>query len=216
MSDYRAEKDGNAMVTLRGVTKTFERGGEKLQILSGLDLDIAEGSFEALMGPSGSGKSTLLNIVAGLDRPSAGSVVVKGEDITRLSETKLASWRSRTLGFIFQSYNLIPQLTVLENIEVPLYYRGHITAEDRQRCRELADLVGLGKRLGPYALETVRTPTLVVSARDDGFGTYAAAQYTASRIPGAKFVGFDHGGHLLVGHDAAVRAEVVKLLSESR
>ena len=72
------------------------------------------------------------------------------------------------------------------------------------------------RRLGPYALETVRTPTLVVSARDDGFGTYAAAQYTASRIPGAKFVGFDHGGHLLVGHDAAVRAEVVKLLSESR
>ena len=79
MSDERAEKSGSTMVALRGVTKTFERGGEKLQILNGLDLDITEGSFEALMGPSGSGKSTLLNIVAGLDRPSAGSVVIKGE-----------------------------------------------------------------------------------------------------------------------------------------
>jgi pimeloyl-ACP methyl ester carboxylesterase len=74
----------------------------------------------------------------------------------------------------------------------------------------------LGKRLGPYALETIRAPTLVVSARDDGFGTYAAAQYTASRIRGARFVGFDHGGHLLVGHDVAVRDDIVKLLADSR
>ena len=82
------------------------------------------------------------------------------------------------------------------------------------RAVGLRDDTRLGKRLGPYALETVRAPTLVVSARDDGFGTYAAAQYTASRIPGAKFVGFDHGGHLLVGHDAAVRAHILKLLVE--
>jgi 2-hydroxy-6-oxonona-2,4-dienedioate hydrolase len=84
------------------------------------------------------------------------------------------------------------------------------------RAAGLRDDTRLGKRLGPYALETIRAPTLVVSARDDGFGTYAAAQYTASRIPGAKFVGFDQGGHLLVGHDAAVRADIVKLLSDSR
>ena len=84
------------------------------------------------------------------------------------------------------------------------------------RAAGLRDDTRLGKRLGPYALETIRAPTLVVSSRDDGFGTYAAAQYTASRIPGAKFVGFDQGGHLLVGHDAAVRADIVKLLSDSR
>lgn len=83
------------------------------------------------------------------------------------------------------------------------------------RAAGLRDDTRLGKRLGPHALETIRAPTLVVSARDDGFGTYAAAQYTASRIPGAKFIGFDHGGHLLVGHDAAVRADVVELLSAS-
>ena len=80
------------------------------------------------------------------------------------------------------------------------------------RAAGLRDDTRLGKRLGPYALESIRVPTLVVSARDDGFGTYAAAQYTASRIPGAKFVGFDDGGHLLVGHDEAVRAEIVRLL----
>lgn len=84
------------------------------------------------------------------------------------------------------------------------------------RAAGLRDDTRLGKRLASYSLETIRAPTLVVSARDDGFGTYAAAQYTASRIPGAKFVGFDHGGHLLVGHDAAVRSEVVRLLSDSR
>lgn len=84
------------------------------------------------------------------------------------------------------------------------------------RAAGLRDDTRLGKRLGPYALETIRAPTLAVSARDDGFGTFAAAQYTASRIPGAKFVGFDHGGHLLVGHDAAVRADIVKLLADSR
>lgn len=84
------------------------------------------------------------------------------------------------------------------------------------RAAGLHDDTRLGKRLGPCALETIRAPTLVVSARDDGFGTYAAAQYTASRIPGAKFVGFDNGGHLLVGHDAVVRADIVKLLSDSR
>jgi pimeloyl-ACP methyl ester carboxylesterase len=84
------------------------------------------------------------------------------------------------------------------------------------RAAGLRDDTRLGKRLGPYALETIRTPTLVVSARDDGFGTYAAARYTASRIPGARFVGFDHGGHLLVGHDAAVQADVVELLSRSQ
>jgi pimeloyl-ACP methyl ester carboxylesterase len=84
------------------------------------------------------------------------------------------------------------------------------------RAAGLRDDTRLGKRLGPYALETIRAPTLVVSARDDGFGTHAAAQYTASRIPGARFVGFDHGGHLLVGHDAAVRAGIVKLLAHSR
>jgi pimeloyl-ACP methyl ester carboxylesterase len=104
------------------------------------------------------------------------------------------------------------------------------SSEERERVNDLAERIlpvssraaglrddtRLGKRLGPYALETIRAPTLVFSARDDGFGTYAAARYTASRIPGAKFVGFDDGGHLLVGHDASIRADIVKLLADSR
>ena len=182
MSDHQAEKDGTAMVTLRGVTKTFERGGEKLQILSGLELDITEGSFEAMMGPSGSGKSTLLNIVAGLDRPSAGSVVVKGEDITRLSETKLASWRSRTLGFIFQSYNLMPVLTALENVELPLLLTNLSSAERKKRAEIALRVVGLEGRLGHYpsqlsggqeqrvaiARAIVNDPTLIVADEPTG------------------------------------------------
>lgn len=170
------------MVKLRGVTRTFERGGERLQVLSGLDLDIKEGSFEALMGPSGSGKSTLLNIVAGLDRPTSGSVLVNGQDIARLSEGNLAQFRSRTLGFIFQSYNLMPVLTALENVELPLLLTDLSASERRKRAEIALRVVGLEGRSGHYpsqlsggqeqrvaiARAIVNDPTLIVADEPTG------------------------------------------------
>src|SRR6184192_917565 len=109
-----------ALVQIRDVYKSFQRDTQRIDVFTGLSLDVAEGSFTALMGPSGSGKSTLLNIIAGLDRPSSGTVRVAGEDLTRLSDSGLAKWRSQTIGFVFQSFNLIPVLTAAENVELPL------------------------------------------------------------------------------------------------
>lgn len=128
--------------------KVYRLGDEEVHALRGVSLDFPEGDYVAVMGPSGSGKSTFLNVLGCLDRPSSGNYFLGDEDVAQMDDDSLSEVRAQRIGFVFQSYNLIPQLTVLENIEVPLYYRGHITAEDRQRCRELADLVGLGKRLG--------------------------------------------------------------------
>src|ERR1035438_9854707 len=115
-----APGDGKSIVRLQGVSKIYERGGEAVHVLEGLDLDVAAGLYEALMGPSGSGKTTLLNLIAGLDRPSQGSVEVAGKRLDGMSEGALAKWRSSTIGFVFQSYNLLPVLTALENVELPL------------------------------------------------------------------------------------------------
>lgn len=109
-----------AMVEVRGVRKVYRRDAEEITVLDGMDLRVPAGEFVALMGPSGSGKTTLLNLIAGIDRPTAGEVVVAGTDVARLSESELAKWRSHHVGFIFQFYNLIPVLTAVENVELPL------------------------------------------------------------------------------------------------
>src|SRR5205814_916549 len=116
----RTHHEAPAIARLRGVGKTFQRGKDPIPVLSGLDLDLVEGSFVALMGPSGSGKSTLLNLLCGLDRPTAGTLEVAGVDLGALSEGELTRWRSRTIGFIFQAYNLLPVLTARQNVELPL------------------------------------------------------------------------------------------------
>ncbi len=108
------------LVTMRGVDKTFHRGSEDINVLSALDLNIASGEFLALMGPSGSGKSTLLNLLAGLDRPTRGTIEVAGKRIDSLSRRELAHWRSRHVGFVFQFYNLMPVLSAERNVELPL------------------------------------------------------------------------------------------------
>src|SRR6476660_2450217 len=108
------------LVTMRGVEKQFKRGGEDVRVLHALDRDIPRGDFLALMGPSGSGKSTLLNLLAGLDRPSAGSIVVDGQRIDQMSSRELAKWRAQHVGFVFQFYNLLPVLSAERNIELPL------------------------------------------------------------------------------------------------
>jgi putative ABC transport system ATP-binding protein len=109
-----------ALVTLHSLTKSFQRDSQPIVIFDGLDLEFAAGSFTALMGPSGSGKSTLLNLMAGLDRPTAGTVTVAGAEVSAMSASELAGWRARHVGFVFQSYNLLPVLTAYQNIELPL------------------------------------------------------------------------------------------------
>ncbi|HEV3006558.1 MAG TPA: ABC transporter ATP-binding protein [Pirellulales bacterium] len=127
--------------------KHYHLGDEVVYALNGVSLDVPEGDYVAIMGPSGSGKSTLLNLLGCLDRPTAGSFFLGDEDVAQLDDDELSEIRASRIGFVFQSYNLIPQLTVQENIEVPLYYMGQLTPENRQRCTDLAEMVGLGDRL---------------------------------------------------------------------
>ena len=135
-----------ALVQVKDVHKVFHRGGERLDILSGLSLEVPQGDFLALMGPSGSGKSTLLNLIGGLDRPSSGSVVVAGEPIDRLSDGKLAQWRARHVGFVFQFYNLLPVLTAEKNVELPLLLTHLSKAERRKHVATALGVVGLADR----------------------------------------------------------------------
>jgi len=132
---------------VRDVTKEYVMDGGTVRALRGVSLEVPEGDYVAIMGPSGSGKSTLLNLLGCLDQPTSGTILLGGEDVTQASDDRRSEIRASRIGFVFQSYNLIPQLTVLENIEVPLYYRGRFTLQDRRRCLELAEMVGLGDRL---------------------------------------------------------------------
>ena len=134
------------LVRLEGVHKVYPIAGG-VRALNGISFNIAEGEYVAVMGSSGSGKSTLLNLLGCLDRPTSGLILLGGEDVTAATDDRRSEIRASRIGFVFQSYNLIPQLTVLENIEVPLYYRGRFSAHDRRRCLELAEMVGLGDRL---------------------------------------------------------------------
>ena len=136
----------SALVTLRNVIKTYQRGPEKVQVLHGIDLEIERGDFVALMGPSGSGKTTLLNLIGGLDSPTGGEIDIEGERIDRLSGSQLATWRSHHVGFVFQFYNLMPMLNAQKNVELPLLLT-HLNAAQRKRNAEVAlTLVGLSDR----------------------------------------------------------------------
>jgi putative ABC transport system ATP-binding protein len=136
-----------AVVEVIDLVKDYEMA-TVLHVLKRLNLAVEEGDFVALMGPSGSGKSTLLNVLGCLDRPTSGSYFLGGQDVARMTDDELSEIRSRYLGFIFQSYNLLPQYTVVENIEIPLLYQGaKLSAETTRRCEQLAELVGLHERL---------------------------------------------------------------------
>ena len=136
-----------AIIRIQGVEKTYDMGEVKVHALRGVDLEILEGDYVAVMGPSGSGKSTLLNVLGCLDRPTAGAYYLGSEDVSQMDDDELSQARGRKIGFIFQSYNLIHQLSVIENIQMPLFYQGLDTPKNNQRCEQFASLVGLGQRL---------------------------------------------------------------------
>ena len=138
-----APRGANPIVEIRGLRKVYRRDKQELTVLDGIDLDIPEGSFEALMGPSGSGKTTLLNLIAGIDQPTAGTVRVAGHDIGRMSEGQRAAWRARNIGFIFQFYNLMPVLTAAENVELPLLLASLTKTERKRRVEVALKLVDL-------------------------------------------------------------------------
>ena len=139
-----------ALVEIRDVDKSFKREAQTVDVYNGLTIDFEEGSFTALMGPSGSGKSTLLNLVAGLDKPTSGSVRVAGAEVSAMNASQLADWRSRTIGFVFQSYNLLPVLTAQQNVELPLLLTRLNKRERAERTALALDVVGLGDRVDHY------------------------------------------------------------------
>jgi len=136
----------SALIEIRGVTKTYRRGTERIEVLHGLDLDIDRADFVALMGPSGSGKTTLLNLIGGLDTPTAGTISVDGRRIDQLGGGELARWRAANVGFVFQFYNLLPVLSAQRNVELPLLLTSLGSAERRRRATIALTLVGLGDR----------------------------------------------------------------------
>lgn len=171
-----------AVVRLRGVSKSYRRGNQIVPVLTRISFDIADGEFLALMGPSGSGKSTLLNLIAGIDRPDEGDVIVAGTEIGRLSEQDLADWRARNIGFIFQFYNLMPVLSALENVELPLLLTSLGRRERRERAAMALEMVGLAPRMDHQPSELsggqqqrvaiaralVTDPTLIVADEPTG------------------------------------------------
>jgi putative ABC transport system ATP-binding protein len=170
------------LVEIRNLTKYYQRGGQIIPVLVDIDLDVRLGDYLALMGPSGSGKSTLLNLIAGIDKPSGGTIKVGGVDIARLSDADLAAWRAAHVGFIFQFYNLMPVLTAFENIELPLLLAPLSKRERRERVNVALALVGLTDRADHYpgelsggqqqrvaiARALITDPTLIVADEPTG------------------------------------------------
>jgi len=136
----------STLVSINKLSKLYQRGAEQVHVLENLDLEIQQGDFLALMGPSGSGKSTLLNLIGGLDRPTSGTLLVDGKDISKLNESSLSHWRASNIGFVFQMYNLLPVLSAERNVELPLLLTGLSASERRKRSQAALQLVGLSDR----------------------------------------------------------------------
>jgi putative ABC transport system ATP-binding protein len=212
--------DSGTLVTVRNLYKSFARGGERIDVLSGVNLQVPPGEFLALMGPSGSGKTTLLNLIGGLDAPSGGTVEVGGVAITSLSGSVLARWRARHVGFVFQLYNLLPVLTAARNVELPLLLTKLSRAERRRRVDVALRVVGLSDRARHYprqlsggqeqrvgiARAIVTDPTLLLCDEPTGDLDRKAANEILDLL---QALNRDHGKTILmVTHDphAAERA----------
>jgi putative ABC transport system ATP-binding protein len=218
------------IIEMDGVTKTYLRGKEPLTVLDGLTLTIEEGAFEALMGPSGSGKSTLLNLIAGLDRPTSGRALVAGNDIGKMSDGELAKFRARHIGFIFQSYNLMPVLTALENVELPLLLTSLGGAERKKRAETALRVVGLEDRMTHYprqlsggqeqrvaiARAIVHDPTILVCDEPTGDLDRKSADDILDLL--TKLNGEFKKTILMVTHDpaAAERASITRHLNKGK
>src|SRR5207248_865270 len=171
-----------ATVNVQNVRKVYHRDSQEIVVLDGINLEVPQGDFLALMGPSGSGKTTLLNLIAGIDRPTSGRVVVEEKEISRFTETALASWRARHVGFIFQLYNLIPVLNAFENVELPLLLTKLSKKQRRQHVEAALNIVGLNDRMFHYprqlsggqeqrvaiARAVVTDPTIIVADEPTG------------------------------------------------
>jgi putative ABC transport system ATP-binding protein len=186
------------LVAIRGLGKHYVRGDQVIPVLVDINLDVAEGDFVALMGPSGSGKSTLLNLIAGIDKPSAGRILVAGVDIAQLTDSELAAWRATHVGFIFQFYNLMPVLTAFENVELPLQLTSLARRERRERVENALSLVSLSDRMDHYPNELsggqqqrvaiaralIADPTLVVADEPTGDLDRATAEEILDLLQG--------------------------------
>src|SRR5215470_15919931 len=139
-----------SLIQVRDLDKTYRRGGEDIHVLQGLNLDVDQGEFIAFMGPSGSGKTTLLNLLGGLDIPSAGNIIVSGDEVSHMSRSKLTEWRARHVGFVFQIFNLIPVLTAYQNVELPLLLTRLSKAERHKHVETALTVVGLADRMTHY------------------------------------------------------------------
>ena len=153
MSIKTSSNGSNSIIRIEDLTKIYDLGEVKVPALAGVSIDIKEGSYVAIMGPSGSGKSTMLNILGCLDQPTSGQYFLGEQDVSLMNDSALSEVRGQRIGFIFQSYNLIPQLDVVENIHVPLFYQGKQLSSCRKHCEKLAKLVGLGDRLDHRPLQ---------------------------------------------------------------
>jgi putative ABC transport system ATP-binding protein len=212
-----------SLITVRNINKIYKRGGESIEVLQGLNLDVEKGEFVAFMGPSGSGKTTLLNLLGGLDTPTSGTVTVDGDEITHMSGKNLASWRARHVGFIFQMYNLIPVLTAFHNVELPLLLTKLSKVQRRLHVETALALVGLGDRTKHYprqlsggqeqrvaiARAIVTDPTFLLCDEPTGDLDRKAAEEILDLLTSLVS---DHGKTILmVTHDplAAERADMV-------
>lgn len=147
MSDHTVTNERSALAELRSVSKLYQKGGQAINALDGIDLTVAEKGMVAVVGPSGSGKSSLLHVIGAMDRPTAGAVIVAGQSLGTLPETGLTAFRRKTVGFVFQSFNLIPNLDALENVMLPMEFDGIARDTRLERAKELLSRIGLAGRL---------------------------------------------------------------------
>jgi putative ABC transport system ATP-binding protein len=214
----------SALIQVRGLNKTYRRGGEEIQVLQGLNLDVDKGDFVAFMGPSGSGKTTLLNLLGGLDVPTAGTIAVASDEITHMSSGKLAEWRARHVGFVFQMYNLIPVLTAYQNVELPLLLTRLSGAERRRHVEAALSVVGLPDRTHHYprqlsggqeqrvaiARAIVSDPTFLLCDEPTGDLDRKSADEIMALIK--ELVGKHNKTVLMVTHDPLVAARAQTVL----
>jgi putative ABC transport system ATP-binding protein len=207
-----------SLIQVRDLDKTYRRGGEDIDVLQGLNLDVSAGEFVAFMGPSGSGKTTLLNLLGGLDVPTRGSITVAGDEITHMSSGKLTEWRARHVGFIFQMYNLIPVLTAFQNVELPLLLTKLSKPERRQHVETALSIVGLADRMNHFprqlsggqeqrvtiARAIVSDPTFLLCDEPTGDLDRKSADEVMALLE--ELVGSHHKTVLMVTHDPLVAA----------